>query len=99
MSKNIKISNKLINLGMNPKTNGFIYWIEIYSFYKNKKNKKIYIEKIYLKLAKKYGKTRNAIERNVRYAKNSCILKIKEEYRFDDKITNKTFLKLLLNRR
>lgn len=94
MNKNNKISKQLIYFGMNPKNDGFAYWVEVIS--SSQKLNKLKMEKIYFKLAKKYEKNRDAIERNMRYAKMVCVPKIQKEYNCNEKITNKKFLELFL---
>ncbi len=87
------IKDKLLKLGFNINSIGFNYWIRAIEIYQP--NAKM--ESVYFTLAQFFGKKPSLIERGMRTASETSKEKIKEYYKYDGKLSNKSILNLITN--
>lgn len=83
----------LLQLGFNINSIGFDYWIRAIEVYKPN----VKMENVYFTLAQFFGKKPTLIERGMRTASERAKEKIKEYYKYDGKLSNKSILNLLTN--
>lgn len=85
------IKDKLLKLGFNINSVGFDYWIRAIEVYQPN----VKMESVYFTLAQFFGKKPLLIERGMRTASETSKEKIKEYYKYDGKLSNKSILKLI----
>lgn len=85
------IKDKLLKLGFNINSVGFDYWIRAIEVYQPN----VKMESVYFTLAQFFGKKPSLIERGMRTASETSKEKIKEYYKYDGKLSNKTILNLI----
>lgn len=86
------IKDKLLKLGFNINSVGFDYWIRAIEVYQPN----VKMESVYFILAQFFGKKKTSlIERGMRTASETAKEKIKEYYKYDGKLSNKTILNLI----
>ena len=82
----------LLQLGFNINSNGFYYWIRAIEV----SQPNVKMESVYFTLAQFFGKKPSLIERGMRTASETAKEKIKEYYKYDGKLSNKSILKLII---
>ena len=94
-SQNLEnIKKQLLELGMNPSTDGIWFWTIAINFVRKDKNLAIKMTDMYKKIAK-YCKTDMAkVERNMRTSLAPIRDVVGKTYNYNGKIDNKTFLSL-----
>lgn len=85
------IKDKLLKLGFNINSIGFDYWLRAIEVYQPN----VKMESVYFTLAQFFGKKPSLIERGMRTASETAKEKIKEYYKYDGKLSNKTILILI----
>lgn len=81
----------LLQLGFNINSIGFDYWIRAIEVYQPN----VKMKSVYFTLAQFFGKKPSLIERGMRTASETAKEKIKEYYKYDGKLSNKTILNLI----
>lgn len=96
-----KIRQILKEIGINPIYKGYYYWIYLINFTYDENIVNlgdIIIEDLYWEIAKNLQITRYQLERNLRTAIKESQCNIKEYFNYKHKITNKSFLILMLEK-
>lgn len=89
-----KIIQKLLELGFNTNTKGFLYWIEAIKYSKDK-IAEYKMENVYNYIARKYNDTDVRVERAMRVSRTPANSKIQQEFHCNKSISNKAFLNII----
>lgn len=89
-----KIKKQLLELGMNPSTDGMLFWTIAIDFARKDKNLAVKMTEMYRKVAKHCRTDLGKVERNMRTSLGPIKEKVQEKYKYNGKIDNKTFLSL-----
>lgn len=98
MSKEENNKKLLKDLGFKITSKGFKYWLLAIEIHKTKKNKFSYsMQELYEEIGKRFKVTGKSVEMAMRTCSENSKKKIKEYYNFNEKLTQKIILELIVD--